>query len=100
MLKFTALALWFCYAIPTVGHAEPAACVGVKVGDARAPAFDCLGERMAASEPPAQRYNREALGSAASYKAPNALGLYNQSASRIRMGTQWGVGVTPQRPAP
>ena len=94
------VALLLGLALAGLAQAEEPACIGVKVAGAVAPAFDCLGKRMAAHTGGAPGNGRRAPDLEVSQRSTNALGLVNQSASSIRMGNQWGVGVKPQRPAP
>jgi len=76
-------------------------CISVKVGDYKALSYDCLSQQMMNSEGnAAERKNREAVAFDVSKRAPNQLGLFNQSATSIRMGNQFGVSVHPQRPGP
>jgi len=81
---------------PTTGG-----CVDVTVGQFRTPDYKCLSQQMGSSQgDTANRKNREAMNPTVDKIAPNKLGLFNQSATRNRMGSNFGTSVTPQRPAP
>ncbi|MWL90173.1 hypothetical protein [Cupriavidus sp. SW-Y-13] len=75
-------------------------CAEVEVNGERAPAYDCLTQRLApASSPRAGKPG--VLGSEAIANQPsNQLGLYNRAATSTRMGNTFGASVLPQRPPP
>ncbi|WEJ19739.1 hypothetical protein N0B28_15695 [Pseudomonas sp. SD17-1] len=76
-------------------------CIDVQVGQARALAYDCLTRQLQnGNGQRAAQANRKAMEVDVSRRAPNQLGLFNQSATRQRMGNAFGVSVRPQRPGP
>ncbi|MFL6611764.1 MAG: hypothetical protein ACJ8HF_26340 [Pseudomonas sp.] len=93
-LLLAALPLW-------AQAAEPAneGCINVEVNGYKALSYECLSEQMANPKgTAAARKNQEALTVPIEQRAPNKLGLYNQSATRIRMGNTFGHSALPQRP--
>jgi hypothetical protein len=101
-LTLLGLSLMASIAWPALANAEDAAkdgCISVKVGDYRTPSYDCLSQQMlGADNSAAAQKNRQAQTFDVSQRASNQLGLFNQSATSIRMGNQFGVSVHPQRP--
>lgn len=81
----------------TPTQAQPS-CMTTEVNGYRSQAYDCLGQLMAAPEDP----RHQGAGSLSSeriiQRQPNQLGLFNQAATRVRMGSNFGIAVTPQRP--
>lgn len=74
-------------------------CIDVQVGQSRALAYDCLSRQLQNPDHQrAARENQKAMNPDISRRAPNQLGLFNQSATSTRMGNTFGSGVTPQRP--
>ncbi len=76
------------------------ACVSVEVNGQRAPALDCLNERLAqsvASRRPAGDASAS-LSEQVSRRPSNQLGLFNYSATANRMGNTFGTSVQAQRP--
>ncbi|MBC3375840.1 hypothetical protein J3P95_13775 [Pseudomonas sp. Z5-35] len=91
---FLILPLW-------VQAAEPVneGCINVEVNGYKALSYECLSEQMANPKgTAAARKNQEAMNVPIDQRAPNKLGLYNQSATRIRMGNTFGNSALPQRP--
>ncbi len=76
--------------------AAPGTCVDVQIGDQRF--YDCLNSHLRAVAS-ARRPGLPEMPNAAGISAP-AAGLFNQAATRERMGTAFGLSVTPQRPPP
>lgn len=76
-------------------------CISVKVGDYKTPPYGCLTQQMMGPENrAAAQKSHDTQAFDVSKRAPNQLGLFNQSATSIRMGNQFGVSVNPQRPTP
>ena len=74
-------------------------CVNVEVNGYKALSYDCLSQQLANPQgAAAARRNQEAMNVPIEQRAPNKLGLYNQSATRIRMGNTFGTSALPQRP--
>ncbi len=72
-------------------------CVDVKVGSAQS--YSCLNQQLGAA---ARQAHEAAGGTAAPYDATspgNVTGQFNESATRNRLGANFGHSVTPQRPA-
>jgi hypothetical protein len=83
------------------GDVAKDSCISVRVGDYKTPSYDCLTQQMLGPENrAAAQKNHDAQVFDVSKRAPNQLGLFNQSATSIRMGNQFGVSVNPQRPTP
>ena len=81
--------------------AEPASdgCINVEVNGYKALSYQCLSQQMAnPNGAAAARKNQQALNVPIEQRAPNKLGLFNQSATRIRMGNTFGTSAQPQRP--
>jgi len=74
-------------------------CINVEVNGYKALSYECLSQQLANPEgAEATRRNQEAMNVPVQRRAPNQLGLFNQSATQIRMGNTFGTSVTPQRP--
>jgi len=70
-------------------------CVDVQVGSAQS--YDCINQKLQATA----REAHEATGAEAPYNAvspSNVTGQFNESATRERLGTNFGKSVIPQRP--
>jgi hypothetical protein len=89
----------------TIGGPPPVAaemCVEVDIAGYKAGHLDCASQRLQA----ATRQAQARAPNADSYDVPGArapdviTGVANQTATRQRMGNQYGVGVRPQRPPP
>lgn len=89
----------------TIGGSPPVAaemCVEVDIAGYKAGHLDCATRRLRA----ATREAQERAPNAESFDVPGArsadvvTGVANQTATRQRMGNQFGVGVRPQRPPP
>ncbi len=81
--------------------AEPAnaGCINVEVNGYKALSYECLSQQMAnPNGAAAARKNQQAMNVPIEQRAANKLGLFNQSATRIRMGNTFGNSVQPQRP--
>jgi hypothetical protein len=83
-------------------RAQPAtpaqSCVDVQVGSAQS--YDCLNRQLAQD---AQKTHAGATGPALPYDATspsNVTGQFNESATRNRLGANFGHSVTPERPSP
>ncbi len=98
------LALWALLPVAAflclAGHADaqPAqeTCVDVKVGTAQS--YDCLNQQLQAV---ARQTPKVSSDTAAPYNATspsNVTGQFNESATRNRLGSNFGHSVTPQRP--
>ncbi len=72
-------------------------CVDVKVGSAQS--YSCLNQQLGATV----RQAHAATATEVPYDATspgNVTGQFNESATRNRLGANFGRSVTPQRPAP
>ena len=93
-LVFAALPVTVCAAQP--GSQTQQSCVDVKVGSAQS--YDCLNQQLSTVAHNAQRpSSQDAPYSATS--PGNVTGQFNESATRDRLGTNFGKSVTPERPA-
>ena len=83
-------------------HAETAptaGCIEVKVGEYRAPDYNCLSQQMSNPQGTAAvRKNQQAMNPGIDKRAPNAIGLATPAATSVRMGNTFGSSVKPQRP--
>ena len=71
-------------------------CVDVKLGKAQS--YDCLNQQLSQMAHQAQRQSSQDAPYSASSPG-NVTGQFNESATRNRLGTNFGKSVTPQRPA-
>lgn len=77
----------------------PANCINTEVNGYQALSYECLSQQMTDPDSAARTRREQELDSAAIVRRPpNQLGLYNQSATRIRLGTSFGNSVEAQRP--
>ncbi|MDF5957461.1 hypothetical protein P4110_29485 [Pseudomonas aeruginosa] len=77
----------------------PANCINTEVNGYQALSYECLSQQMTDPDSAARARREQELDSAAIVRRPpNQLGLYNQSATRIRLGTSFGNSVEAQRP--
>ncbi len=100
-MRFWVSALLICAA--NAAAAQPAqtgshdTCIDVQVGSAQS--YDCLNQRLRAA---VQAAPRTSSATAAPYTATspsNVTGAFNESATRNRLGSNFGRSVTPERPA-
>lgn len=82
---------------PQQGADEAVSCVSVEVNGQRAPALDCLNERLARAVRP-HNPDGETTSEAIANRPSNQLGMFNYSATSIRMGNTFGTSVNAQRP--
>ncbi|MFJ4142599.1 hypothetical protein [Pseudomonas sp. NPDC089734] len=76
-----------------------ASCIETRVGQYRAPDYNCLSQQMLNTQgAAAHRKNMEAMNTSIDKRAPNSLGLATPAATSVRMGNTFGTSVTPQRP--
>lgn len=79
--------------------APPAGCIEVKVGEYRAPDYNCLSQQMSNPQgTTAARKNQQAMNPGIDKRAPNSIGLATPAATSVRMGNTFGNSVKPQRP--
>ncbi|MGG6871146.1 UNVERIFIED_CONTAM: hypothetical protein P3C96_19815 [Pseudomonas aeruginosa] len=92
----------------------PANCINTEVNGYQALSYECLSQQMTDPDSAARarreqggiqllfaaraRREQELDSAAIVRRPPNQLGLYNQSATRIRLGTSFGNSVEAQRP--
>jgi hypothetical protein len=90
------------YAETAVTHADAASnCINVEVNGYQALSYECLSQKLAnPNGKKATERNQEAMNVPLDKRPPNQLGLFNQSATGIRMGNTFGTAVKPQRPTP
>lgn len=89
----------------TIGGLPPVAadmCVEVDIAGYKAGHLDCASQRLQAAtrEAQARAPNAEGFDLPSARSADVVTGVANQTATRQRMGNQYGVGVRPQRPPP
>ena len=83
-------------AVPATAQETHQSCVDVKVGTAES--YSCLNQRLGAAAMQAH----SAAGGDAPYDARSpsqVTGQFNESATRNRLGANFGHSVTPPRPA-
>ncbi len=86
----------------TAAPQQPAAdvCVDVKIGEDHSRYFDCLNRQMQRQTD--NQANQQAVTQAAiansQPQSPTQQGLYNQAATRERLGSSFGHSVVPERP--
>ncbi|GGY04361.1 hypothetical protein [Paludibacterium paludis] len=84
-------------------ESEPAeSCVAVVVDGVRTLPYECLSRQLTPPEALARaaRTSRLALSARTAERPANELGLFNRSATAIRMGSNFGVSASAQRPPP
>lgn len=79
-------------------RAQPS-CMNAEVNGYRSQSYECLGQLMAAPEDPRHNAGGSLSSERIVQRQPNQLGLFNQAATRLRMGSNFGNAVTPERPA-
>ena len=96
MIRSTVVLLVLLFNGGAIAQATHESCVDVQVGSAQS--YACLNEKLAAEARAAQKssaadapYNATSPG--------NVTGQFNESATRNRLGDQFGKSVTPERPA-
>lgn len=88
------IAIWSGSAAAQPSHDT---CVDAQVGTAQS--YDCLNQKLQATARQTPKVSSE---SAAPYNAnspSNVTGQFNESATRNRLGSNFGHSVTPERPA-
>ncbi|TCV91784.1 hypothetical protein EC912_10914 [Luteibacter rhizovicinus] len=78
------------------GDNAATSCTDVEIQGRRVPSYDCLSRLMAA--PTRTGTSTAPLASEAQSAMSHRMGLYNDSALRQRMGTNFGRSVEPMRP--
>jgi len=74
-------------------------CINVEVNGYKALSYECLSQQLANPDGNAAvRRNQEAMYVPVHQRPSNQMGLFNQSATQIRMGNNFGRSVMPQRP--
>ena len=85
---------------PAAAQGDDPLCVGVRIGDDTSGYYDCLSQELKTDVVKARR-QREQLAEIRAHTGPqtdNEMGLYNQAATRMRMGNNFGNSAFPQRP--
>ena len=80
---------------PAAAQPTQQTCVDVAVGSAQS--YSCLNQQLGATA----RQAHQAAGGSVPYDAAspsNVTGQFNESATRNRLGSNFGRSVTPQRP--
>ncbi|WP_342325163.1 hypothetical protein AAEY27_10315 [Kosakonia sp. BYX6] len=78
-------------------------CVSVTVNGNRTLPYDCLSQRLLPpkmSEKTSENKGLNALSARQINQPANHLGLFNQSATAVRMGANFGHSAQSQRPSP
>lgn len=72
-------------------------CVDVQVGTAQS--YECLNQKLQAATQNTQRFSSDTSAPYSAASPSNVTGQFNESATRNRLGANFGKSVTPQRPA-
>lgn len=90
-------------AAPAAEVPKPASadvCIDVKIGEDHSRYYDCLNRQMQRQTD--NQANQQAVTQAAiansQPQSPTQMGLYNQAATRERLGSSFGHSVVPERP--
>jgi hypothetical protein len=83
-------------ATPPGGDA-PANCTDVQVGSAQS--YDCINAQLGAVARGTQRFSSDADAPITASSPSNQVGTFNESATRMRLGPNFGKSVQPYRPA-
>lgn len=82
-------------------EAPQGSCISAEVNGYKALSYDCLSQRLANPEgAEAARRNQAAMQVPIERRPANQLGLATPAATSVRMGSNFGHSVVPQRPAP
>jgi hypothetical protein len=104
-MRFAVAACLLCLAA-TTAFAQPAAspsaapskdtCVNVQVGTAQS--YDCLNQQFKRAAENAQRFSSDGNAPYSATTSPsNVTGQFNESATRNRLGSNFGRSVTPEQ---
>ncbi len=92
------LALTLCLAAnAAAARATQQTCVDVQVGTAQS--YDCLNQILADVARHVQRFSADTSAPYNATSSGNVTGQFNESATRNRLGANFGRSVTAQRPA-
>jgi hypothetical protein len=96
------VAMWLAAVADAAADGPGRPCINVQVGDARAPDLACLNAELALSVEDQLRRNAalQVMVEGVAPSSPTSQGLYNQAATRERLGDSFGHSVIPQRPSP
>ncbi len=84
-------------ALPAAAQQAPhQTCVDVKVGTTQS--YDCLNQALGAVAAQSPHFTAAADAPYSATSPPNATGQFTESATRNRLGANFGKSVTPQRP--
>ena len=72
-------------------------CVDVQVGTAQS--YDCLNQKLKSATQNAQRFSSDGSAPYNAGSASNVTGQFNESATRNRLGPNFGKSVEPARPS-
>ena len=103
LLLFTALLPLAVQAQEKVGsgHEDDHVCVDVRIGNESTGYLDCINAEL--RDVVAQQQGRQQVTQMAVQgsmpSAPSQVGVYNEAATRERLGTSFGNSVIPQRPS-
>jgi hypothetical protein len=100
LLRAAAAAVVLACCTPAGADEGPQGCVSVQDAGVAGPDFKCLNAELAAVVDDQAARNVElqrVVAGTAPASAP-AMGLYNQAATRERLGSSFGHSVVPQRP--
>ena len=95
---------WIAVTIPLSGvalandHSEVPSCISVEVNGSRSRSYDCLSRMMTPQEDVASRSLPHFDSAEVINRGGNQLGLFNRAATQIRLGSNFGHSVHPNKP--
>jgi hypothetical protein len=79
------------------GDAAPANCTDVQVGSAQS--YDCINAQLGTLARGNQRFSSDLDAPITASSPSNVVGTFNESATRSRLGPNFGKSATPYRPS-
>lgn len=73
-------------------------CISVEVNGSRSPSYDCLSRMMTPPDDAASHSLPQFDSAEVINRGGNQLGLFNRAATQIRMGSNFGHSVYPNKP--
>jgi len=99
VIPATLLLATLCVAPPCRAQpkqAAPANCTDVQVGSAQS--YDCLNAQLGTLARGTQRFSSDTDAPITATSPSNQVGVFNEGATRNRLGSNFGKSVTPYRP--
>jgi hypothetical protein len=95
-MRKTVLAAALAMLAPCTGYAQKLDCTDVQAGTAQG--YSCLNQQLGAIATQTQRPSSATDVPYSATSPSNVTGQFNESATRNRLGANFGKSVTPQRP--